>query len=315
MVATALVVLGGLAAPPAGAVFPGRNGRIAFSTDFRLDVGLGGAQIYTVRPDGTGIKQLTHVPGDKGAISPDWSADGRRILYHSDVTGNWEIWAMDADGSNQTQLTNETAYDHFDGSWSPDGSHIVFVRCSHALLGYSCPIYKMRADGTGMRKLLGGNWVYHNPDYSPNGRKIIFDSNRGGYLSAVWVVKANGTHPRRLTPVPLEADFPSWSPDGRHVVFTDFCCQGHSNLWKMRANGSHLTRLTHIRKRGLRQVGYGNYSPNGKRILFLDNLHRQSPDRPTQDLYSMRLDGTHVRPVVISYPYVFSSDWGARPQP
>jgi Tol biopolymer transport system component len=313
IVALALVLLGGTVVIPAGATFPARNGRIAFSTDARGEAGFpGGSQIYTVRPDGSGIRQLTHVAADRNAVGPDWSPDGSRILYQSDVTGNWEIWVMDANGSNQIQLTNETGYDHRDPRWSPDGSHIAFVRCSLRLFGTSCPIFKMRADGTHMKKLLGGNWVYAHLDYSPNGRKITFDSNRGGFLSAVWVVKADGTKPRRLTPVPLEADFPSWSPNGSHIVFTDFCCKPRSNLWKVRANGTHLKRLTHIPPGTGRQVGLGSYSPNGKRILFLDNLHRLGTAK--NDLYTMRLDGTGVRPVVISHPYLFSSDWGPRPE-
>ena len=62
---------------PAHATFHGTNGRIAYS----LDTG-SGAQIYTIKPDGTGRRQLTRVDGD--AISPDWSPNGRKIVFEVD---------------------------------------------------------------------------------------------------------------------------------------------------------------------------------------------------------------------------------------
>ena len=56
------------------ATTPGHNGRIAFSADDGS-----GFELYTIRPDGTGLVQLTNVAG--GALAPDWSPDGRRIVF------------------------------------------------------------------------------------------------------------------------------------------------------------------------------------------------------------------------------------------
>ncbi len=80
-------------ATQANAAFPGANGRIAFATDFSRH-----PQIFTVLPDGAGLRQLTHVPKGHAASSPDWSPDGTRILFTIDN----EIWVMNADGSHQT---------------------------------------------------------------------------------------------------------------------------------------------------------------------------------------------------------------------
>ena len=66
------------AAPSALATFPGRNGLIAFYSDTDA-----GAQIFTVRPNGHDLRQITHVDGD--AVRPDWSPNGRRIAFELDT--------------------------------------------------------------------------------------------------------------------------------------------------------------------------------------------------------------------------------------
>ena len=81
-------------APGVGATAPGRNGRIAFQA--QTDAGL---QIFTVRANGHDLRQLTHVDGD--ATGPDWSPDGRRIAFSSDLSGESRLYVMDRDGSHQ----------------------------------------------------------------------------------------------------------------------------------------------------------------------------------------------------------------------
>src|SRR6266545_2765885 len=93
--ATALTAVAGLVAlvlaGPAHATFPGRNGLIAFysSTDQ-------GAQIFTVRPNGRDLRQVTHVSGD--ASNVDWSPDGRRIVFNIETPDSAQIAIMNADG-------------------------------------------------------------------------------------------------------------------------------------------------------------------------------------------------------------------------
>lgn len=80
-----------------------------------------GDDLYAVRPDGTGLRQLTAMPGSDTAAA--WSADGRRIAFGSQRHGNGELYVMNADGGGATRITNdgETVYAPFDGapSWDP----------------------------------------------------------------------------------------------------------------------------------------------------------------------------------------------------
>src|SRR3954470_7050352 len=88
-----------VAAVLACAAFPGENGIIVFDT---LDGGA--SQIYTIRPNGSDLRQLTGESGNGTSSTPQWSADGRLIVYVSDQTGNTEVYVMNADGSDKRQL-------------------------------------------------------------------------------------------------------------------------------------------------------------------------------------------------------------------
>ena len=293
MILLGLVAVGG----PATAAFPGTNGRIAFSTDFSRR-----PQIYTARPDGTGIRQLTHVSKGHAASSPEWSPDGTKIVFTIDN----QIWVMDADGSNQRQLTHGASIQSQEPSWSVDGTRIVFSRCSFPFGEERCAIDVMNADGTGVTKLLGGNWINQNPEYSPDGHTIAFASNRGGYVSNVWVMATNGTGLKRLTKPRLQAWAPDWAPDGSHIVFSSDAELPFPNVWVMRPDGSGLKEITHFP--GGHAGGFASYSPDGKQIVLISDLAH--PDLCCTDLYVMHADGSNLHAIVTSVPGIFASDWG-----
>ncbi len=124
-------------APTAHATFPGRNGLIAFTADTGS-----GTQIYTVRPNGHGLRQITHVDGD--AIKPDWSPDGRRIAF---ALNECSIAIMNADGSNLTVLPSQTPGGcEADPSFTPDGSRLVFERYDPSIEDDA--VWSMNLDGT-----------------------------------------------------------------------------------------------------------------------------------------------------------------------
>jgi Tol biopolymer transport system component len=109
----------------AHATFPGKNGRIAFQA--QTDAGI---QIFTVRPNGQGLQQITHVDGD--AVTPDWSPDGRQIVFEIDKAEASSCGAsvaiMNADGSNLLELSTDHTICDLDPSFTPDGARIVFDR-------------------------------------------------------------------------------------------------------------------------------------------------------------------------------------------
>src|SRR5580765_7975365 len=89
-----------LAAVPASATFPGKNGRIAFVL---------GPDIYTMNPDGSDVRQLTDLGPDNSASWESWSPDGKLIVFSEFPSPNFDgqLWIMNADGSNQHMLLAE----------------------------------------------------------------------------------------------------------------------------------------------------------------------------------------------------------------
>src|SRR5215472_7946247 len=298
-------------APSPAAAAAAANGRIAFSQWDLLPGGnlSGHSNVYTINPDGTALRQLTHVGAAQAAGAPDWSPGGDKIIYESNQTGDYRIWVMNADGSGQQQLTNDPGFADLEPAWSPNGSHIVFSRCDdHLGFIVSCDVQVMNAAGTGMRRLAGGHWTYVRAEYSPDGKRIVVAADRGGFQSALWVMRSNGTGLHRITRPTLEAFWPSWSPNGRRILFTDNCCQGNSNLWTVRPNGTGLTELTHLRP-GLLQVGFASYSPSGRQIVLQYN--GKCPRRGLCGyLYVMNADGSGLHPVRTGIPNTFLSAWG-----
>ena len=128
-----------------------------------------------------------------------------KIAFDSDRDGNLEIYMMNADGTGQTRLTNDSAYDSFP-AWSPDGSRIAFG----ADRGEGRPnIYVMSADGVGQTGLTTDPAQDGVPAWSPDGSKIAFLSNRDGNWD-IYVMNADGTGQTRLT-TNLAGEFrPTW---------------------------------------------------------------------------------------------------------
>jgi Tol biopolymer transport system component len=290
-------------APPAAAAAAG--GRIAFSQWDLLPGGnlAGHSNVYTISPNGTARRQLTHVGATQAAGAPDWSADAARIVYMSNQTGDYRIWVMNADGSAQRRLADDPGFADLDPAWSPDGARILFSRCDdHIGFILACDLEVMNAAGGGMRRLAGGHWTYVRGQYSPDGRRIVVAADRGGLLSALWVLRADGTGLHRITGPSLQAFWPGWSPDGRRIVFTDNCCQSGSNIWTVRPDGTGLQEVTHFSPR--QDGAFGSYSPDGRRIVLFYS------GKCCQYFHVMNADGSGLHPIRTGVPNTFLTDWG-----
>ncbi len=109
--------------------------------------------LFLINSDGSGRRMINKYADDQ---NPSWSPDGRQIAFTSHRDGNWEIYVMDGDGSNQRRLTNNPTTDALP-LWLPDGEHIAF----RSDRGGVWSIYVMRKDGTALRKITDARC---NPD-------------------------------------------------------------------------------------------------------------------------------------------------------
>ena len=146
---------------------------------------------------------------------PSWSPDGTKITFMSSrddsvascssFGSNSEIYVMNADGSNQTRLTNNGAVDQYP-AWSPDGSKIAFGSGRDGRL----QIYVMNADGSGMTRLTMNNFNNNEPNWSPDGAKIAFGSDRGP--AQIFIMNSDGSDQTGLPNNSASSGGPVWTP-------------------------------------------------------------------------------------------------------
>ena len=148
-----------------------------------------------------------------------------RIAFQSNRDGNWEIYTMRDDGSDQTRLTTSSAYDG-QPAISPNGRQIVFVRApngSAAATNRFGPLWIMNSDGSNQRQLT--DRLSRNPAFSPDGKRVTFSSisYSGCAFNISWeeifVMSAEGGTNQKLTSVCDPAFNPSFSPNGNEIYF------------------------------------------------------------------------------------------------
>ena len=298
--ATIAVVLVGVILAPVSASYPGdENGRITVG----VRGANGGANIYSMHSNGRALTALT--AGSDFHLCPSYSADGKWIVYCSNVSGSWEIWTMKQNGTRQTQLTHFGGFAIFP-DFSPDGSRIAFS----GTVG-DTPIDQIyitdRATGTQALQLTFcpdalPDCFSDYPVWSPDGTKIAyvhgdgFDADGNNVNEQVWVMNADGSNQHPLTSGADPKDqVPDWSPDGSKIVFASGL-SGSSGIWVMNANGSNLRQITGCASADPAPCAGGDdwgpaWSPDGTKIAFLRDLTSLgTPDRP---VYVMYVDGSH----------------------
>ena len=148
------------------------------------------------------------VPGENG-----------KIAFVRELDGNSDIFVMDADGSNQVNLTNHPAGD-FAPAWSPDGRRIAFTTGRDG----NSEIYLINPDGTNLVNLTKHPAREAEPVWSPDGKHIAFVSDGAGVANGIFVMAADGTARTRLTRSEaaiaefVQLAYPTELPPGRRMA-------------------------------------------------------------------------------------------------
>ena len=214
------------------------SGVIVFASD-RSD---NNSEIYRHYADGRGLRRLT-TTRDANDRAPALSPDGARIAWEREVTTTSgdvtavEIWTMNADGGDARAAVSNGSFNR-SPSWAPDGS-LVFS----SFVSGSDQIYRLRPGATTPERLTTGGAADQFPRVSPDGSRVLFQSNRGLDFD-VYVMDIDGSDVVNLTDQGGDDRFPAWSPDGARVVWTRFDESTLSfDLWWMRADGGDAAPL------------------------------------------------------------------------
>ena len=241
-------------------------------------------------------------------FNPNWSADGKQIVFESTKDGKFAIYTIQTDGTNLRKLTNGEFNDE-QPRWSPNGKEVVFIsdRDGHLQL------YLMNADGSNQRRQTNAPDLDYLPDFSPDGKWVTFMSRkkRTGTIHDIYVIRTDGTERTRLTDEATNEMSPRWSPNGKEILFTrtdsipkdvedNFAKMSReerlkaiakrnssAEIFVMKKDGSNVHRLTN------NDVSDDNpaWSKDGKTIYFV------SERDGSRNIYAMKSDGSKVRKI------------------
>ncbi|HWP24537.1 MAG TPA: Tol-Pal system beta propeller repeat protein TolB [Candidatus Binatia bacterium] len=215
-------------------------------------------------------------------LSPDWSPDGRSILYSSFKDRSQTLYLFELATGKEIRFAPPGGGRYIGGRFSPDGQTIVATLES----GGNTNLYLLDRRGNVIRRLTEERGIEVSPSWSPDGKQVVYVSDRsgspqiyvldlesgksrrltysGGYNTsprwsprgdrivftgrtgsrfAIFTISVDGGEPRKLTSESYDSEDPCWSPDGRFIVFSSNRA-GRYHLYVMQAGGDNQRRLT-----------------------------------------------------------------------
>jgi len=255
------------------------------------------------QPDGEPERAREIISGSAtrdGLSGISWTPDGR-IVYSSFASGRPDIWIMDADGSNQKQLTVDLGSDRFGLSVSPDGSYILFPSY-HAGNG-NANIWRIDIDGSNPKQLTTGKGIELNPFCSPDGKWVFYSI--GGVR--IQKVPIDGGDPVQLTGP--YSDILVVSSDGKLMAYfiDDDHDQGKAKKVGVASfeGGETITVLDRPPTRGLMKM---QWTPNARALTYFSNRGGAF------NIWSLPIDGgppkqlTDFKPDLFIHCFAWSRD-------
>jgi TolB protein len=247
-----------------------------------------------------------------------------KIVFVSDDPDGRDLWTMNEDGSDRTNLSNSPGNGETSPSVSADGQKIVYRGNTQS--GGFGEIFTMNVDGTGVAQLTSNGFDDFDPTWSPDGSKIAFTTQRDGDLD-IYVMNDDGSDqiPLTIDGSPVDDLDPDWAPDGR-IAWRSDRADNHFNfdVWVMNADGTGKTRLTNFTRPGFfygPSVYDPSWSPDSERIAFsTDKDHWSYLGDPGcegasacisggPDIFTMASDGSDVLKVTTALGSEFQPAW------
>ncbi len=196
--------------------------------------------IWTVSVNGDDLRRVTHENGS--CFKPTWTVDGREIVFEGvKGRGDHRLYRVPVAGGTPKVVAGVDS-----GAWQPSirGNRLVYLQRDKEKPSI------WRIPGSNMRETRDPERITPTsprisdwqPSVSPEGKNIVFASNRGGRYG-IWMAQADGTKPEPLTPSLFGAR-PDWSPDGSRIVFTSSSRDGNTDIYWVHVESLEPKRLT-----------------------------------------------------------------------
>jgi Tol biopolymer transport system component len=299
------------------------------------------SQVISAEPGETHLRNIRQLTDGGENAEAYFSHDGRRLIFQSTRDGRTcdQQYIMNVDGSGVRRISNgvgKTTCGYF-----MSGDRRVLYASSQAL-EKECPprpdpskgyvwrldpfdIYTANSDGSALRRLTRFGVYTAEAVLSPDGKRIVFTSLKGGDLD-IYVMNVDGTGLKQLTHELGYDGGPWWSPDGKQIVYranhpqTDAEIKAYKDLlaqrlvrpnkmdlWLMNADGTDQRQITHL---GAASFG-PSWTADGKKIIFSSN-HHTDPKLGNFDLFLIDPDGSHLEQVTTASTFdgfpMFSPD-------
>lgn len=257
-----------------------------------------GYELYVTDTNGNGLVQLTHQPDEPAVGGVSWSPNGEKLVFNgslNDLRTTSNIYIIDADGSDLTQITDNEGVNNHSPLWTNDGTKIIFLRKKDS----QYDIYSMNTDGSDLKNITKTPNISEIViSWAPDGSKIqyvVYEEDMYIY----YTIDPDGSNKKLILKSGNDRYGFSWSPDGSKIAYSQIFYGSDENvpaevdsgtdIYVMNADGSNPVQLTHTEK-----IGFTNrvesWSPDGKYIVF-----SQYPwYTDAISIFTMNADGTEI---------------------
>jgi TolB protein len=189
----------------------------------------------------TGKKLPFYNPVSSTIETPDFTPDGKHVLYSASLNGYVNICIADANGGNMTQLTHVKSQEVSPKVNPKTGRDVLFISGRSGVE----QLWHMNIDGSDVERVSNGEGYVANPAWNPNGQLIAFAWTKGFEPGSynIFIMDIADKKPNQLTSNSGKNENPWWAPDGAHLVYQS--THGRSTqIYTMLADGTHSQQLT-----------------------------------------------------------------------